>query len=91
MLEEDSYDFSFSGLFGGAQYLKSAQTKTYPSRSDIAASFQQAVLDVLLDKSFRLLKETGRENWLSPEYPPMILESKPKTARRGRRNGLLSG
>lgn len=58
-LENNSYDFSFSGLKTAVlNYLN--QTKQKGEEiviEDVAASFQQAVLDVLVDKPFRLAKE----------------------------------
>jgi len=51
------YDFSFSGLKTAvARYLES--TPKYV-RADVAASFQEAVVDVLLLKSLAACKETG--------------------------------
>ncbi len=62
-LEDDSYDFSFSGLKTAVlNYLN--QTKQKGDEiivENVAASFQQAVLDVLVDKSFRLAKESGSD------------------------------
>ncbi|CAG1770040.1 partial tRNA N6-adenosine threonylcarbamoyltransferase, partial [uncultured bacterium] len=57
-LEKDSLDFSFSGLKTAVLYyyqgqdLKSSKSKTVSNQdvSDIAASFQEAVVDVLVDK-----------------------------------------
>ncbi|MDY0235031.1 MAG: tRNA (adenosine(37)-N6)-threonylcarbamoyltransferase complex transferase subunit TsaD [Gudongella sp.] len=62
-LENNSYDFSFSGLKTAVlNYLNSlAQKNEKPVIEDVAASFQQAVLDVMLEKSFRLIKQTGRD------------------------------
>lgn len=59
MLEADSYDFSFSGLKTAVlNYLNQQKQKGEEIIvEDVAASFQQAVLDVLVDKSFRLAKE----------------------------------
>lgn len=59
MLEKDSYDFSFSGLKTSVlNYLNQKKQKNEEIIiEDVAASFQQAVLDVLVDKSFRLAKE----------------------------------
>ncbi|KXK33312.1 MAG: endopeptidase [Candidatus Brocadia sinica] len=63
-LEKDSLDFSFSGLKTAVLYYyrgqdsKNTDTKT-PSdqkRADIAASFQEAVVDVLVDKIVLALK-----------------------------------
>lgn len=60
-LEDKSYDFSFSGLKTSVlNYLNQAKQKDEEIVvEDVAASFQQAVLDVLVDKSFRLAKERG--------------------------------
>ncbi len=59
MLEKDSYDFSFSGLKTAVlNYINQNKQKDKEIIvEDVAASFQQAVLDVLVDKSFRLAKE----------------------------------
>ena len=59
MLESKSYDFSFSGLKTAVlNYLNQKEQKNEQIIvEDVAASFQQAVLDVLVDKSFRLAKE----------------------------------
>lgn len=63
MLEKDSYDFSFSGLKTAVlNYLNQKSQKNEDIVvEDVAASFQQAVLDVLVDKSFRLAKERGMD------------------------------
>lgn len=60
-LDDKSYDFSFSGLKTAVlNYLNGAQQKGEKIViEDVAASFQQAILDVLVDKSFRLAKERG--------------------------------
>ncbi len=62
-LEDDSYDFSFSGLKTAVlNYLNKANQKGQEIIvENVAASFQQAVLDVLVDKSFKLAKETGSD------------------------------
>lgn len=58
-LEPKSYDFSFSGLKTAVlNYLNQREQKNEEIIvEDVAASFQQAVLDVLVDKTFRLAKE----------------------------------
>lgn len=58
-LENNSYDFSFSGLKTAVlNYLNQARQKGEEIRvEDVAASFQQAVIEVLVDKSIRLAKE----------------------------------
>lgn len=62
-LNDDSYDFSFSGLktavLNHLNQLK--QRGEEPIVADIAASFQEAVLEVLVEKSFRLAKEMHRD------------------------------
>lgn len=59
MLEKDSYDFSFSGLKTAVlNYLNSTKQKGEEVVvENVAASFQKAVVDVLLEKTFRLAKE----------------------------------
>ena len=59
-LEKHKYDFSFSGLKTAvARYLD--QTPNY-KKADVAASFQEAVVDVLLSKSLAACKESGIDN-----------------------------
>lgn len=62
-LENGSYDFSFSGLKTAVlNYLNSlAQKDIEPIIEDVAASFQQAVLEVMLEKAFRLVQQTSRD------------------------------
>ena len=62
-LEEKSYDFSFSGLKTAVlNHLNQLRQRgEEPYIKDIAASFQEAVLEVLVEKTFRLAKETGRD------------------------------
>lgn len=57
MLEKDSLDFSFSGLKTAVLYLVRDQAK--PSKSflnHVAASFQEAVTDILTEKVLRALR-----------------------------------
>ena len=58
-LENNSYDFSFSGLKTSVlNYIHNTSQKGEEIViADVAASFQQAVLDVLVEKTFRLAKE----------------------------------
>lgn len=60
-LEKDSYDFSFSGLKTAVlNYMNQEEQKGNEiNKADLAASFQEAEVDVLVEKSMRLLKETG--------------------------------
>lgn len=60
-LEKDSYDFSFSGLKTAVlNELNISKQKGQEVRVvDMARSFQEAVVEVLVEKSFRLAKELG--------------------------------
>ncbi len=66
MLGRDSLDFSFSGIKTAVLYHVHGQGKTSgglnrwnaQDLSDIAASFQQAVVDVLVKKALRAVKKT---------------------------------
>lgn len=59
MLHEAHLDFSFSGLKTAVLYsLPTGNDK--PPIADLAASFQQAVIEILLKKTLRAAKETGR-------------------------------
>lgn len=62
-LEKDSYDFSFSGLKSAVlNYLHRHRQKGEPvNEADVAASFQAAVIEVLVEKAFRAAKELGYE------------------------------
>ena len=58
-LEEDSYDFSFSGLKSAVlNYVNKQKMMGEPIvPEDIAASFQQAVVEVLVEKTIHAAKE----------------------------------
>ncbi len=64
LLEKGSYDFSFSGL--KTAVLNELNTRKQRGEAiipeDVAAGFQKAVIDVLEEKTFRLMKERGRTN-----------------------------
>lgn len=61
MLEKDSYDFSFSGLKTAVlNYMNSArQAKKDINKADVAASFQQAAVDVIVEKAVAAAREAG--------------------------------
>ncbi|MBI1870166.1 MAG: tRNA (adenosine(37)-N6)-threonylcarbamoyltransferase complex transferase subunit TsaD [Chlamydiae bacterium] len=67
MLSKSSLDFSFSGLKTAVLYLVKgygAQKKTFAKwdkerTQDLAASFQETVVEVLTEKCLRALKKTG--------------------------------
>lgn len=56
-VDEDDLDFSFSGLKSAVlNYLNSCEMKNIPvNQADVAASFQQAVIDVLIEHSMAAL------------------------------------
>ena len=58
MIHSDDFAFSFSGLKTSVRYLlpKLAEVPL----ADVCASFQEAVVDVLVAKTMRAAKETGR-------------------------------
>jgi N6-L-threonylcarbamoyladenine synthase len=51
------YDFSFSGL--KTAVVRTAERRPDAGAADLAASFQQAVVDVLVDKARRAVRDTG--------------------------------
>ncbi|MDQ0508314.1 t(6)A37 threonylcarbamoyladenosine biosynthesis protein [Aedoeadaptatus ivorii] len=63
MLEADSYDFSFSGLKTAVlnEINKHRQKGEEIVIENMAASFQQAVVDVLVEKTFRLAEALGEK------------------------------
>jgi N6-L-threonylcarbamoyladenine synthase len=66
-LHEDRLEFSFSGLKTAVLYAAYGQNSSKPStglpsgprRADLAASFQQAIVDVLVGKARQALQRTG--------------------------------
>jgi len=65
-LHDDRIEFSFSGLKTAVLYTihgkgvsKGPTPQPGPLRSDVAASFQQAVIDVLVAKSHLAIRQTG--------------------------------
>jgi len=62
MLEDGTLDFSFSGLKTAViNYVHTQrQAGSEPNPADVAASFQQAVIDVLAEKTMEALRRTGR-------------------------------
>ncbi len=59
MLHESHLDFSFSGLKTAVLYTLQRETGNF-SIPDLAASFQQAVIEILVHKALRAAKLTGR-------------------------------
>lgn len=62
-LPDDPYRFSFSGLKTSVVTFldRAAREGSLPSRADVAASLQEAIVDVLVDKTFRAVDDTGVE------------------------------
>ena len=60
-MAENEYDFSFSGLKSAVlNYLNSCQMKGETVKTaDVAASFQKAVIDVLVEHSLHAVKQFG--------------------------------
>ncbi len=59
MVHEPHLDFSFSGLKTAVLYTLQKETGVIPV-ANLAASFQQAVIEILVKKTLRAAKETGR-------------------------------
>lgn len=59
VIEDAPFDFSFSGLKSSVlNYLNQCEMKQIPvNKADVAASFQQAVIDVLVDRTVKAAKE----------------------------------
>ena len=64
-VENSSYDFSFSGLKSAVlNYLNSCEMKGIPvNRADVAASFQKAVIDVLVEHSMEAAANYGMDKF----------------------------
>jgi N6-L-threonylcarbamoyladenine synthase len=58
MLSSEDFAFSFSGLKTSVRYL--LQKLDEVPVADVCASFQEAVVDVLVDKTLRAARETAR-------------------------------
>ena len=63
--EDSPYDFSFSGLKSAVlNYLNGCQMKGVEiNRADVAASFQKAVCDVLVEHAMLAVKESGLDKF----------------------------
>ena len=62
-LRDRPYDFSFSGLKTSVvTFLEKAKASdTVPPLPDVAAAVQEAIVDVLVDKTFNAVEATGVE------------------------------
>ena len=62
LLSKNSLDFSFSGLKTSILYFMDDFEKTkIKSLSDVAASYQQAIVDTLVEKTRRAIQQTGTD------------------------------
>ncbi len=61
MLKSGDLDFSFSGLKTAVLTATRDHELSPPDRADLAAEFQQAVVDVLVEKAVRAMQATGLE------------------------------
>lgn len=63
LAQEGNYEFSFSGLKSAVlNYINSEKMKGHAlHKADIAASFQSAVVEVLVHKAFEAIREAGRD------------------------------
>jgi len=59
MHKTGNLDFSFSGLKTAVQLLVRKEAPDAAARADIAAQFQEAIVDVLVAKSLYALEQTG--------------------------------
>ncbi len=57
MINQKNYDFSFSGLKTAVLYYLRDQNPKTILKAEVAASFQQAIIDVLTAKTFRAARE----------------------------------
>ncbi len=64
MITHKNYDFSFSGLKTSVLYYlrnQSPKAISYKLKANIAASFQEAAIDVLIQKTVKAAREFGAE------------------------------
>jgi len=62
LLSKNSLDFSFSGLKTSILYFMDDFEKTkLKSLADVAASYQQAIVDTLVEKTRRAIDQTGAD------------------------------
>ncbi len=64
MLDRPGLDFSFSGLKTAVVIATRKIELTEQSRADVAHAFQEAVVDTLVAKSARALKQTGAKSFV---------------------------
>lgn len=62
MLDQKNFDFSFSGLKTAVLYYLKGKKAIPQLRADVAASFQQAVIDILTAKTMRAVWQYGAKS-----------------------------
>jgi N6-L-threonylcarbamoyladenine synthase len=88
--------FSFSGLKtavlyylrGGDALAQTPAPESIPNRADVAASFQEAVVDTLVDNAFRAIREEGLETLFVVGGVACNKRLREVTARRGEAEGV---
>lgn len=90
MMDSKDYDFSFSGLKTAVlNYINQQRQKDIDLNiEDICASFQAAVMDVLVEKSFRLTKEKGYTTLAVSGGVAANSELKKRMEERGRKENI---
>jgi len=83
MLGRDNADFSFAGL--KTAVLHATRSKERPSDEDVAASFQQAVVDVVVDRAKTALRRFRSEN---ADRAPRLVVAGGVAANRALRDAL---
>jgi N6-L-threonylcarbamoyladenine synthase len=90
MMHDKNYDFSYSGLKTAVLYhvRDKGQVASDKSKADIAASFQEAALDVLVTKAMRAAGEFGARSILLSGGVAANKPLRQKLAREAKQNGL---
>ena len=88
MLKRPGLDFSFSGLKTAVMLAVKAADDTPQAHADIAASFEQAVVDTLVAKCARALKQTGLSRLVVAGGVGANRHLRDTLAQRGERDGF---
>jgi len=90
LLEPDSLDFSFSGVKTAVlNYVKGLGGKLSPSQlRDVAASFQEAVVDTLVSKVFRAARQEGMHEVVVAGGVACNSRLREKFSREGKESGI---
>jgi N6-L-threonylcarbamoyladenine synthase len=89
-LEQGSLDFSFSGVKSAVlRYLEKLSLETVAARlPDIAASFQRAVVDVLVDKTLQAARSVNAETIVAAGGVAANSELRRTLCQRGKQEGF---